>query len=39
MGCPMTSMPPTWPYFEWRDVYSITREVVGYGTYLLRADY
>ena len=26
-------------YFELRDVYSIAREVVGYGTYLLRADY
>jgi uncharacterized SAM-binding protein YcdF (DUF218 family) len=26
-------------YFELRDVYSITREVVGYGAYLLRADY
>jgi vancomycin permeability regulator SanA len=27
------------PYFELRDVYSIAREVVGYGAYLLRADY
>jgi uncharacterized SAM-binding protein YcdF (DUF218 family) len=27
------------PYFEGRDVYSIAREVVGYGAYLLRADY
>ena len=27
------------PYFERRDVYSIAREVVGYGAYLLRADY
>jgi uncharacterized SAM-binding protein YcdF (DUF218 family) len=26
-------------YFELRDVYSIAREVVGYGAYLLRADY
>jgi uncharacterized SAM-binding protein YcdF (DUF218 family) len=26
-------------YFELRDVYSITREVFGYGAYLLRADY
>ncbi|HEY0101591.1 MAG TPA: YdcF family protein [Pyrinomonadaceae bacterium] len=26
-------------YFELRDLYSIAREVVGYGTYLLRADY
>jgi vancomycin permeability regulator SanA len=26
-------------YFEIRDVYSITREVIGYGAYLLRADY
>jgi vancomycin permeability regulator SanA len=26
-------------YFERRDVYSIAREVVGYGAYLLRADY
>lgn len=26
-------------YFEPRDVYSIAREVVGYQTYLLRADY
>ena len=26
-------------YFERRDVYSIAREVVGYGSYLLRADY
>ena len=26
-------------YFELRDVYSITREVVGYGAYLLRADF
>ena len=26
-------------YFELRDVYSIAREVVGYGSYLLRADY
>ena len=26
-------------YFERRDVYSIAREVAGYGTYLLRADY
>lgn len=26
-------------YFELRDVYSITREVIGYGAYLLRADY
>lgn len=26
-------------YFERRDVYSIPREVVGYGAYLLRADY
>ena len=25
-------------YFELRDVYSIAREVVGYGVYLLRAD-
>lgn len=25
-------------YFEWRDVYSIAREVVGYGAYLLKAD-
>jgi uncharacterized SAM-binding protein YcdF (DUF218 family) len=26
-------------YFELRDVYSIVREVIGYGAYLLRADY
>lgn len=26
-------------YFELRDVYSIVREVAGYGAYLLRADY
>ena len=26
-------------YFELRDVYSIAREVVGYGSYLLRSDY
>jgi uncharacterized SAM-binding protein YcdF (DUF218 family) len=26
-------------YFELRDVYSIAREVVGYGAYFLRADY
>jgi uncharacterized SAM-binding protein YcdF (DUF218 family) len=26
-------------YFELRDVYSIAREVIGYGAYLLRADY
>ena len=26
-------------YFELRDIYSITREVIGYGAYLLRADY
>lgn len=26
-------------YFERRDIYSIAREVVGYGAYLLRADY
>ena len=26
-------------YFEPRDVYSIAREVIGYGAYLLRADY
>lgn len=26
-------------YFERRDVYSIAREVVGYGAYLLRADF
>jgi uncharacterized SAM-binding protein YcdF (DUF218 family) len=26
-------------YFELRDVYSIAREVFGYGAYLLRADY
>ncbi|HEX8772970.1 MAG TPA: YdcF family protein [Pyrinomonadaceae bacterium] len=26
-------------YFEFRDVYSIAREVIGYGAYLLRADY
>ncbi len=26
-------------YFELRDIYSIAREVVGYGAYLLRADY
>ncbi len=26
-------------YFELRDVYSIAREVVGYGSYLLRADF
>jgi uncharacterized SAM-binding protein YcdF (DUF218 family) len=26
-------------YFELRDVYSTAREVVGYGAYLLRADY
>jgi uncharacterized SAM-binding protein YcdF (DUF218 family) len=26
-------------YFERRDLYSIAREVVGYGAYLLRADY
>jgi vancomycin permeability regulator SanA len=26
-------------YFERRDVYSIAREVAGYGAYLLRADY
>jgi len=26
-------------YFERRDVYSIAREVVGYGAYYLRADY
>ena len=26
-------------YFEMRDVYSIAREVVGYGAYLLRADF
>jgi uncharacterized SAM-binding protein YcdF (DUF218 family) len=26
-------------YFELRDVYSIAREVAGYGAYLLRADY
>jgi vancomycin permeability regulator SanA len=26
-------------YFELRDVYSIAREVVGYGAYLLRSDY
>lgn len=26
-------------YFELRDVYSIAREVVGYGAYLLRTDY
>jgi uncharacterized SAM-binding protein YcdF (DUF218 family) len=26
-------------YFERRDVYSIAREVVGYGAYLLRTDY
>lgn len=26
-------------YFELRDVYSIAREVVGYGAYLLRDDY
>jgi uncharacterized SAM-binding protein YcdF (DUF218 family) len=26
-------------YFELRDVYSIAREVVGYGAYLLRADF
>jgi uncharacterized SAM-binding protein YcdF (DUF218 family) len=26
-------------YFEPRDVYSIVREVVGYGSYLLRSDY
>lgn len=26
-------------YFELRDIYSIAREVIGYGAYLLRADY
>lgn len=26
-------------YFELRDVYSIAREVIGYGAYLLRSDY
>ena len=26
-------------YFELRDIYSIAREVFGYGAYLLRADY
>jgi vancomycin permeability regulator SanA len=26
-------------YFELRDVYSIAREAIGYGAYLLRADY
>lgn len=26
-------------YFELRDVYSIAREVIGYGAYLLRLDY
>ena len=26
-------------YFELRDVYSIAREVIGYGAYLLRGDY
>lgn len=26
-------------YFELRDIYSIAREVIGYGAYLIRADY
>jgi uncharacterized SAM-binding protein YcdF (DUF218 family) len=26
------------PFFEWRDVYSISREVIGYPTYWLRSE-